>query len=395
MSILEKLQSSKDEFIAIRRYFHQHPELSNEEYQTAAKIAELLSSWGIEVHTGIGKTGVVGVLKAGNSSHCIALRADMDALAIPEANTFAHASKNPGVMHACGHDGHITTVLMAAHYLAQTKNFDGTVLFVFQPAEENGKGARAMMADGLMERFAPECCIGCHNWPETPKMTIGINHAEMMASNNRFTIEINGKGSHGAMPNLSVDPIFVANQIYTAIQGIISRNKAANEIASLSVCQMHAGDAYNVVPDTAFMEGSFRTFSDALTDKIAERLQCIAENTAAAHEAKATFSFDKVISPTINDAKMAQVVIDAAKALHGEAVIYKQPAVMPSEDFCIYAQKIPSAFFFVGVGTDGNHREAGHGPGPCLLHNPSYDFNDNALILGASVFAKVVEDYLQ
>lgn len=395
MPIIEHIQKMNDEFVALRRDFHQHPELSHQEKETSAKIAELLTSWGIEVHTGIGGTGVVGVLKCGTGTKRVALRADIDALPILEANQFAHASVNNGVMHACGHDGHITTLLMAARYLAETKNFDGTVYFFFQPAEESGKGAKSMIADGLLEKFPVDYVFGCHNWPETPKMRIGINHDAMMASSNRFKIVVTGKGSHGAMPNLSVDPIFVAAQIYQGLQGIITRNKRPADTAVMSVCHIEAGSTYNVVPGTALMEGTLRTFSSKVTDLVAERMEAIVKNTAAAYGATAELEFNRLLVTTKNNPAAADIVINAAKSIYGEDIIYDQEAVMPSEDFCEYAERVPSAFFFVGAGTTGDHRLEGHGDGPCLLHNSSYDFNDNCLALGASVFAKVVEDYLK
>lgn len=395
MPIIEKIQQMNDEFVSLRRYFHQHPELSHQEKATSAKIAELLTSWGIEVHTPIGQTGVVGVLKCGNGTKRVALRADIDALPIEEANHFAHASVNNGVMHACGHDGHITTLLMAARYLAETKNFDGTVYFFFQPAEESGKGAQSMIADGLLEKFPADFVFGCHNWPETPEMKIGINHDAMMASSNRFQIRIHGKGSHGAMPNLSVDPIFVASQIYQGLQSIITRNKRPRDVAVLSVCHINAGVTYNVVPGTALMEGTLRTFDGKVTDLVAERMESIVKNTAAAFGATAELRFERLLVPTNNNPTAADMVINAATSLYGESIIHDQEPVMPSEDFCEYATRVPSAFFFVGAGTSGQHRLEGHGDGPCLLHNSSYDFNDKCLALGASVFAKVVEDYLK
>lgn len=394
MPAIEHIQKMNDEFVALRRYFHQHPELSHQETQTSAKIAELLQSWGIEVHRGFGGTGVVGALKCGEGSKRVALRADIDALPIEEANQFAHASANKGVMHACGHDGHLTTLLMAARYLAETKNFDGTVYFFFQPAEESAKGARSMIIDGLLEKFPADYVFGCHNWPETPAMHIGINHDAMMASSNRIRITVKGKGSHGAMPNLSVDPIFVAAQIYQGIQGIISRNKRPRDAAALSICHIAAGATYNVVPTTALMEGTLRTFDNSVTDLVEEKMRAIVTNTAAAFGATAELQFDRILETTKNNPAAADMIINAAKSIYGDDIIYDQEPVMPSEDFSEYAKRVPSAFFFVGAGTSGQHRLEGHGDGPCLLHNGSYDFNDDCLALGASVFAKVVENYL-
>lgn len=394
MPSIDRINELAAEFSKIRRHFHAHPELSNQEFETSKTIAKYLTEWGIEVHTGIGGTGVVGVLKNGDGKKRIALRADMDALPITEANHFAHASQNCGVMHACGHDGHITGLLLAARYLAETKNFNGTVIFVFQPGEEGGFGAQHMIADGLMEKFPADFYLGCHNWPETPAMKIGINNKAMMASGNVFQIDVQGRGSHGAMPNLSIDPVFTAIQICESIQGIITRMKRPIDPAVLSICKIEAGTAYNVVPDHATILGTVRTFDDKVTDMIEEKLEQVSANVAHAFGAEAKLTFTRQYSAVVNTPACVDQVKEAVRELFGEEALHEQEPVMPSEDFADYLKTTPGAFFFVGSG-DGSHREAGHGEGPCLLHNSSYDFNDACLPMASSVFAKVTENYLR
>lgn len=394
MPSIDRINELAAEFSKIRRHFHAHPELSNQEFETSKTIAKYLTEWGIEVHTGIGGTGVVGVLKNGDGKKRIALRADMDALPITEANHFAHASQNCGVMHACGHDGHITGLLLAARYLAATKNFNGTVIFVFQPGEEGGFGAQHMIADGLMEKFPADFYLGCHNWPETPTMKIGINNKAMMASGNVFQIDVQGRGSHGAMPNLSIDPVFTAIQICESIQGIITRMKRPIDPAVLSICKIEAGTAYNVVPDHATILGTVRTFDDKVTDMIEEKLAQVSAHVARAFGAEAKLTFTRQYSAVVNTPACVDQVKEAVRELFGEETLHEQEPVMPSEDFADYLRTTPGAFFFIGSG-DGSHREAGHGDGPCLLHNSSYDFNDACLPMAASVFAKVTENYLR
>ena len=394
MPNIARIEELAPEFTQIRREFHAHPELSNKEFETAKTIARYLTEWGIEVHTGIGGTGVVGVLKNGNSPKRIALRADMDALPITEANHFAHASKNVGVMHACGHDGHVTGLLLAARYLAETKNFNGTVNFVFQPGEEGGFGAQHMIADGLLEKFPADFYLGCHNWPETPAMKIGINKKAMMASGNVFRIDVHGRGSHGAMPNLSKDPVFTAIQICQAIQGIITRIKRPIDPAVLSICKIEAGTAYNVVPDQASILGTTRTFDNEVTNLIEKELDQISRCVAEAFGAEAKLTFTRQYSPVINTPECVDRVQDAVRELFGEEGLHEQEPVMSSEDFADYLETTPGAVFFVGSG-DGSHRLEGHGDGPCLLHNSSYDFNDACLPIAASVFARVTENYLR
>ena len=394
MNTYEKIQSLQSDFIGLRHWFHQHPELSMHEFETSAKVAELLKSWGIEVHEGIGGTGVVGVLRNGDSQKRIALRADMDALPITEANQFEHASQNTGKMHACGHDGHTTALLMAARYLAETKNFNGTVNFVFQPSEEKMNGAQAMIDDGLIERFPADFYFGCHNWPDTPANKIGITRSAIMSASNTFEILVEGCGSHGAMPNLGIDPCFVAMQIYQALQGIITRQKRPIDAAVISVCKIQAGSAHNVVANMATMYGTVRDFSDSVTALIETNMRQIATSVAASFGAKATVTFRRQVGAVINTPEAADMVRDAAQQLFGQEMIHEQEPAMPSEDFSCYLQHCPGCFFFIGNGT-GEHRADGHGSGPCSLHNPSFDYNDEILPRAAAVFAQVTENYLK
>lgn len=394
MNTYEKIQTMQDEFTQLRHWFHQHPELSMQEYETSAKVAELLKSWGIEVHEGIAGTGVVGVLRHGESNKRIALRADMDALPVPEANQFEHASKNVGKMHACGHDGHTTALLMAARYLAETKNFNGTINFVFQPGEENVHGAKAMIEDGLMERFPADYYFGCHNWPDTPANKVGVSRSAIMSASNIFRIRVDGCGSHGAMPNLGIDPVFVLVQIYQALQGIITRKKRPIDAAVMSICKIEAGTADNIVPNFATMYGTMRDFSDSVTDLIEDNMRQIATNVAAGFGAKAEVIFERKVGAVINTPEAADMVIEATTQLFGAEMVHDQEPAMPSEDFSCYLQKCPGCFFFLGNGK-GEHRADGHGEGPCALHNPSYDYNDNILPRAAAVFAQVAENYLK
>ena len=394
MNTYEKIQTMQGEFSQLRHWFHQHPELSMHEFETSAKVAELLKSWGIEVHEGVGGTGVVGVLRNGDSDKSIALRADMDALPVPEANHFEHASQNAGKMHACGHDGHTTALLMAARYLAETKDFNGTVNFVFQPGEENTRGAQAMIDDGLIERFPADFYIGCHNWPDTPADKVGATRSAIMSASNTFQIRVDGCGSHGAMPNLGIDPVFVLVQIYQALQGIITRKKRPIDAAVMSICKIEAGTADNIVPNFATMHGTMRCFSDSVTDLVEDNMRAIASGIAAGFGAKAEVIFKRNVSAVINTPEVADLVIGAATELFGADMVHDQEPAMPSEDFSVYLKHRPGCFFFLGNGK-GEHRASGHGEGPCALHNPSYDYNDAILPRAAAVFAKVAENYLK
>jgi amidohydrolase len=300
MKLIPEIQAAHGEIQTLRRTIHAHPELRYEETQTSDLVAKSLSDWGIEVHRGLGKTGVVGVLKRGNSKRSIGLRADMDALPIQELNSFEHRSRHQGKMHACGHDGHTAMLLGAARHLAKHGEFDGTIVFIFQPAEEGGAGAQAMIDDGLFTKFPVDAVFGIHNWPGMAAGHFGVTEGPIMASSNEFRIEITGVGAHAAMPHNGRDPVFTAVQIANGLQGIITRNKKPLDTGVLSITQIHAGDAVNVVPDKAWIAGTVRTFTTETLDLIETRMRKIAENTAAAYDCSVNIVFHRNYPPTIN-----------------------------------------------------------------------------------------------
>ncbi|VFR69477.1 Catalyzes the cleavage of p-aminobenzoyl-glutamate to p-aminobenzoate and glutamate, subunit A [plant metagenome] len=380
----------------LRRDIHAHPELGYEEHRTSELIATKLQEWGIPIVRGLGVTGVVGTIrgKAGNSTRAIGLRADMDALPMEEVNTFGHASTIPGRMHGCGHDGHTTMLLSAARHLAQYPDFDGTVHVIFQPAEEGGAGAQRMIDDGLFEQFPMEAVYGMHNWPGMPVGTFGLTPGPIMGSSNEFDITLTGKGAHAAMPNLGVDPVMAAVQIAQSLQTIISRNRNPMEAAVLSVTQIHTGSAYNVVPNDARLCGTVRTFTDDTLDLIEQRMGEIVRHTAAALACQAEFSFKRNYPATVNDAKESAFCADVARELVGDANVNANVVpTMGAEDFAFMLRAVPGCYVWVGNG-DGGHRESGHGLGPCMLHNGSYDFNDDILPLGASYWVNLARKRL-
>jgi hippurate hydrolase len=394
MNLLDPIVQANAGIRAIRRDIHAHPELRYEEHRTGDLVAAQLAEWGIEVHRGLGGTGVVGVLRNGSGGKSVGLRADMDALPIQELNQFAHASTHAGKMHACGHDGHTAMLLGAAQYLARVRPFDGTVNFIFQPAEEGGAGARKMIEDGLFERFPCDAVFGMHNWPGFAVGQFGFAPGPMMASGNLFEIFVKGRGAHAAMPQQGIDPVFVAVQIVNGLQGIITRAKKPIDPAVLSVTIIKAGDANNVMPDEAYICGTVRTFDDQVTDLIEERMRRIAKLTAEAHGAGATVNFDRYYPPTVNHAAEAAFAADVAADLVGEAnVVRAVEPTMGSEDFSFMLRARPGCYLWIGNG-DGSHRAAGHGLGPCQLHNPSFDFNDELLPLGATYWVRLVEKFL-
>ena len=394
MNLIDRIVQFRAEIQAIRRDLHAHPELAYEEHRTSDKVAQLLQSWGIEVHRGVGGTGVVGVLRHGSGGRAVGLRADMDALPIAEANGFAHASKHAGRMHACGHDGHTAMLLAAARYLAETRPFDGTVNFIFQPAEEGGAGARQMIDEGLFDRFPCDAVFGMHNWPDIKVGQFATRAGPMMASGNRFEITVTGKGAHAAMPHLGVDPVFVALQIAQGLQGIVTRNKKPIDAAVLSITILKAGDAINVVPETAFISGGVRTFDVAVTDLIEDRMRRIAQLTAEAHGASAHVTFERYYPATVNDAGQAAFAAQVAAEMVGSANVFADcEPTMGSEDFSYMLQVRPGAYIQIGNG-DGSHRLTGHGEGPCMLHNPSFDFNDELIPIGATFWVRLVEKFL-
>jgi len=366
-----------------RQDLHAHPELGFQETRTAGLVARRLESWGIEVHRGIGKTGVVGVLSAGTSARRVGLRADMDALPVVELNRFAHSSKYHGLMHACGHDGHTTMLLGAAKVLARTRHFDGTVHFIFQPAEEGLGGALAMIDDGLFERFPCDSIFGMHNRPSLPVGHFNVKAGAMMASAASWDIHITGYGAHGARPESGIDPILVGAQIVSNLQAIVARNVRPVETAVVSVCQFHAGDAYNVIPQTSRLAGTARAFSAEVMALIESNMRRIAQGVAAAHGATASVDFRNIFSPVINDPTEADFAASVCEELVGKERVHRNPPlVMGSEDFAFMLQKVPGCYLNIG---NGDHE------GGCEVHNPSYDFNDAALPLGAAFFVRAVE----
>lgn len=393
MKLIESILADIPAITAIRRDIHAHPELCFQEVRTADVVAQALQSWGIEVHRGLGTTGVVGTIRQGSSDRAIGLRADMDALPMTEHNRFAHASVHPGKMHACGHDGHTAMLLAAAKHLSQHRNFDGTVYVVFQPAEEGGGGAREMIKDGLFDKFPVQAMFGMHNWPGMKAGQFAVCDGPMMASSNEFHIKIIGKGSHAALPHNGIDPVPVACQMVQAFQTIITRNKRPTDAAVISVTMIHAGEATNVVPDHAVVQGTVRTFTIEMLDMIERRMNEIAQHTAAAFGATVEFQFKRNYPPTINHKAEVSFLREVMKDVVGEENTFVFEPTMGAEDFSFFLQKVPGAYFVIGNG-DGDHRTPGHGMGPCTLHNPNYDFNDELIGPGGSLWVRLVERWL-
>jgi amidohydrolase len=400
MNLIDSLVAQADHMAQLRRDIHAHPELCFQEVRTADLVAAKLTEWGIPLHRGLGTTGVVGVVHGRDGGACgrgVGLRADMDALPMTELNTFAHASQHTGKMHACGHDGHTAMLLAAAQHLAKHRDFDGTAYLIFQPAEEGGGGAREMIKDGLFDRFPMEAVFGMHNWPGMAVGQFAISPGPVMASSNEFRITITGKGGHAALPHTGIDPVPVACQMVQAFQTIISRNKKPVEAGVISVTMIHTGEATNVVPDSCEIQGTVRTFTTELLDLIEQRMRTVAEHTSAAFGATCTFAFKRNYPPTINHPAQTELARSVMQDLVGPAQVLPQEPTMGAEDFSFMLQAKPGAYFFIGNG-DGAHRAgyagAGHDAGPCTLHNPHYDFNDQLIPLGASLWVQLVERFL-
>jgi amidohydrolase len=377
------------ELTAFRRDLHAHPELGFEEVYTAGRVKQALELCGVdEVHTGIGKTGLVGVVHGkGKSKRMIGLRADMDALPMTEHNEFGWKSTAQGRMHGCGHDGHTTMLVGAARYLAETRNFDGTAVLIFQPGEEGYGGAQVMIEDGLFERFPVEAAYAMHNWPAMQPGMVGINPGPMMAAADRITITITGKGGHGAHAYMTIDPVLVAGHIITAVQSIVSRNVKPIDSAVISLCAMQAGDlqAMSVIPGEATLVGTVRTFSAITQTLIERRLHELCTAIAHGFGATASVHYERIYPATINTAKEAQFAGDVAAMIVGESqVIRNMDPSMGAEDFSFMLQAKPGAYLRLGQGD-------GAGQPGCFLHNSRYDFNDEVLPLGAALFAGLVE----
>ena len=397
MNLIDAIKVDAAEMARVRKDIHAHPELCYQEARTSALVADQLRQFGVEVHTGLGVTGVVGVIKghqppgAGQPLKSLGLRADMDALPIQELNTFEHASQHPGKMHACGHDGHTATLLAAAKHLAANRDFAGTVYVIFQPAEEGGGGAREMIKDGLFQRFPMDAVFALHNWPGLPVGLFAVSPGPVMASSNEFRITVRGKGAHAAMPHMGIDPVPVAAAMVQSFQTIVTRNNKPVDAAVISVTMINAGEATNVIPNTCEMRGTVRTFSVPVLDLIEQRMREVAQHTAAAYGATCDFEFVRNYPPTINDATQAAFAKRVFTAAFGAANVGDQEPTMGAEDFAYMLMEKPGAYIFLGNGT-GDHRDIGHGGGPCTLHNHSYDFNDDLIGIGATGWVRLVND---
>jgi amidohydrolase len=387
MPVINRIAAFHEDMIAWRQDIHRNPETAFEEHRTAETVAGRLASFGIEVHRGLAGTGVVGTLRAGSSNRAIALRADLDALHIQEKNGFAHASCVPGKMHACGHDGHTAMLLGAARYLAETRKFDGIVHFVFQPAEENEGGGRVMVEQGLFDKFPCEAVYGMHNMPGMTVGAFAIRPGPMMASYDVFEITVDGRGSHGAMPHQSIDPVVIGAQIVLALQTIVSRNVKPLDTAVVSVTQIHGGDTWNVIPEQVVLRGTTRSFRPEVRDQIERRVGEIAAGVAAAMGGAATTRYERRYPPLVNEVEAVRRATAVAHEIVGDAARIDADAepVMGSEDFAFMLQAKPGAYIMIGNGG---------GEGGRMLHNARYDFNDAILPVGASYWARLVETSL-
>jgi amidohydrolase len=390
MTPVERIRAYHGELTAVRRDIHAHPELAFTENRTSELVAARLSGWGIEVHRGLAKTGVVGVIagKQKASGRGIGLRADMDCLPMHEANGFAHRSKNEGRMHACGHDGHTTMLLGAARYLAETRNFDGTAYVIFQPAEEGGGGGEVMVKEGLFERFPANEVYALHNWPGLPPGKMAVRSGPVMAATDEVQITVRGRGGHGAMPHLAVDPVVAAAHVITALQTIASRNVNPIDSAVVSICSMATSQVgvFNVIPAEVKLVGTVRTFRAETRDLAERRMKEVAAKTAEALGAQAEVAFVRGYPSTVNSAREAEFAARVGRRVFGEGnVVTEHEPTMGGEDFSYMLQARPGAYVFLGQGGI---------EGGCMLHNPHYDFNDEVIPLGAGYLAALVEDAL-
>ncbi|MEC9329646.1 MAG: M20 aminoacylase family protein [Pseudomonadota bacterium] len=386
MKLIERIVERHGQLAGWRQDIHAHPELGFQEERTAALVAERLASFGCEVQTGIGGTGVVGTLEAGSDSGTIGLRADMDALPIQEANTFDHRSTYDGRMHACGHDGHTTMLLGAAQYLAETRQFNGRAHFVFQPAEEGLGGAKAMVDDGLFQRFPMDMIFGMHNQPGLETGRFSIRPGPMMAGGGFFDITLTGRGAHGAHPESSADPIVAAAQIVSALQSVVARNVDPQDTAVLSVTRLLSGDAYNVIPNGATLGGTVRAFQPDTLEFVDKRIGEVTRHIAEGLGVTADYRFQLIFPPLINEENATRLAGDVAAAIVSETHLDRNgPGIMASEDFSYMLNECPGAYINIGNGGE---------EGYCEVHNPGYDFNDEIIPLGATFFARLVESRL-
>lgn len=371
---------------AIRRDLHQHPELAFEEQRTADLVARELSAYGLEVNRGLARTGLVGTLRAGSSARSIGLRADMDCLPLVELNQFAHRSNHQGRMHACGHDGHTAMLLGAARHLAATRNFDGTVHFIFQPAEEMAGGGKVMIEEGLFRRFPVDAVYGMHNLPGLEAGRFAMRVGPIMAAIDEFDITIRGEGGHAALPHRAIDPVLVQAHVVTALQSIVSRQTDPLDSVVLTVTQVHGGDAYNVIPESVVLRGTLRSFRPEVRERSEQALRRIAEQVSAGFGARVEIEYTQLYPATVNTAdETARAASAATRVVGAENVATEAQPLMASEDFAYMLQARPGAYIFIGNGA---------GEGACMLHNPRYDFNDEVLPLGVAYWTALVEQEL-
>jgi hippurate hydrolase len=386
MTLVKNLKQLHAEMRKWRQHLHQFPETAFEETQTAAFIAEKLTSFGLDVHQGLGRTGVVATLSAGNSKKKIALRADMDALFIQEQNIFSHASCHDGKMHACGHDGHSAMLLGAASYLSKNRHFDGTVYFIFQPAEEGRAGAKQMINDGLFDQFPADCVFGMHNFPDIPVGHFAVKTGAMMASSDSFEIIITGKATHAAIPHLGCDPIVVAAQLINSLQTIVSRNIDPADCAVLSITQIHAGNTWNAIPESVVLRGTFRSFNENVKTLIVDKMTQLVNSICTGFDVSVKIQFNpenEGYPVTFNTQAETAIALKAAQAVAGDTCVNQNPTPsMGAEDFSFMLQEKPGCYIWIGNGSSENS---------CLLHNPHYDFNDEILPVGAAYWVKLVE----
>ncbi len=386
MPVINRIAAFHDDMTAWRHDLHAHPETAFEEERTSAFVAGKLAGFGLEVHRGLAGTGVVGTLKVGSGGRAIALRADMDALHIQELNEFAHRSQHDGRMHACGHDGHTTMLLGAARYLAETRHFDGTVHFIFQPAEENEGGGRVMVEEGLFDRFPVEAVYGMHNWPGLEVGRMGVMNGPVMAAFDVFEITVEGRGCHAAMPHLGADPVVAAGAIIQALQTIVSRRISPLDSGVVSLTQIHGGETWNVIPETVVMRGTARSFEAATQDLIETSIEDIGRGVEATHGVRVAVRYERRYPATVNTARETALAAAAAGEVVGaDAVLTDLEPSMAGEDFAFMLQMRPGAYVWIGNGPQDEGR---------MLHSPHYDFNDETLPIGAAYWARLVETIL-
>jgi len=381
--INELLPALTQKIATLRRDIHAHPELAFDEKRTAAKVADYLDSLGLEVHRGIARTGVVAKLSLGSSKRAIGLRADMDALPLTELNTFPHHSTHAGKMHACGHDGHTAMLLGAAEALSKLRNFDGTVYFIFQPAEEHEGGGRVMVEEGLFERFPMDMVFGLHNWPGMPAGSFGVTEGPVMAGTDRFDIEITGRGGHAAMPHQAVDVVLAGSALVQALQSLVSRNTDPLDSAVVSVTRFHAGHADNVLPEVAVLGGTVRSLNGELQDALEEGVRRICIGIEATYRVSIELRYERGYPPTVNAAEPSQIAREVAQHVAIDGLVYLQlPPSMGAEDFAYMARVVPACYVWLGNGP---------GEGGCMLHSPHYDFNDEIIATGIRYWVRLVE----